>query len=93
MSAYRVEFTKSARKEFEALPSQVQTKVLDALALLSQNPFSEFLRIKKLKGAPSLYQIRIGDYRLVYEVRGSTLVIVVIKIGHRKDVYRQLSGW
>lgn len=92
MPAYRVEFTKSAKKEFEDLSSPVQSKILDALALLTQNPFSELLRIKKLKGAPSLYRIRIGDYRLVYEIRGSMLVVVVIKIGHRKDVYRQFSG-
>ncbi len=89
MPVYRVEFTKSAKKEFEDLSSEVQLKVLEALGLLSQNPFSELLQIKKLKGAQSLYRIRIGDYRLVYEVRGNVLVIVVIKIGHRKDVYRR----
>lgn len=87
---YRVEFTKSARKEFDALPSDIQDKTVEALTFLSKNPFSELLRIKKLKGAPSLYRIRIGDYRVVYEIRQNVLVILVIKIGHRREVYRHL---
>lgn len=91
MASYRVELTKSAKKEFDSLPTKLQGKVVEALKFLSENPFSELLRIKKLKGAPSLYRIRIGDYRIVYEVRNEVLLVLVIKIGHRKDVYRHLS--
>ena len=90
MSRYRVEFTKSAKKEFDRLSEKIQGKVVEALELLSSNPFSELLRIKKLKGAPSLYRIRLGDYRVVYQVRQNILVILVIKIGHRKEMYRHL---
>ena len=89
MAVYRVEFTKSAKREFDDLSTTIQEKVLEALGFLSQNPFSDFLRIKKLKGAATLYRIRVGDYRVVYEIRGTTLVIVVIKIGHRREVYRR----
>ncbi len=88
MAAYRIEFVKSARKEFEALPAKTQDKVVEALNLLAQNPYSEFLQIKKLKGAEGLFRIRVGEYRVVYEVRNQVLTVVVIKIGHRKDVYR-----
>lgn len=85
---YRVELVKSAKKEFDQLPAKIQDKVLEALAVISANPFSELLRIKKLKGAPSLYRIlRLGDYRIVYEVNQATFSILVIKIGHRQDVY------
>jgi len=91
MPSYRIEFVKSARREFDALPVKIQTRTIEALQLLSTNPFSELLRFKKLKGAESLYRVRVGDYRIVYEVRGAVLLIVVIKIGHRKDVYRNLS--
>lgn len=42
----------------------------------------------KLKGEDELYRIRAGDYRIVYEVRDAALVVVVIKVGHRRDVYR-----
>lgn len=89
-SSYRVEFTKSARKEFSDLPNKMQDKVVEALTFLAENPFSDLLRIKRLKGAPSLYRIRIGDWRVVYEVRSDTLVVVIIKIWHRKEVYRKL---
>lgn len=90
MAVYRIEFTKSAKKEFDSLSTELQEKVLEALSFLSRNPFSDLLRVKRLKGAPSLYRLRIGDYRVVYEVRGNALTIVVIKIGHRKEVYRHL---
>jgi len=90
MPAYRVEFVKSAKKEFDRLSRRIQDRLLEALSVLSQNPFSELLRFKKLKGADSLYRIRVGDYRVVYEIRNEVLLILVIKIGHRKDVYRGL---
>ena len=87
----RVEFVKSSRREFDDLPRKTQDKELEALQLLATNPFSELLRIKKLKGVESLYRFRVGDYRVVYEVRREVLLILVIKIGHRRDVYRQLA--
>lgn len=90
MSAYKVEFVKSAKKEFDRLPRNVQDRVVKVLYVLAQDPFSELLKIKKLKRADQLYRLRIGDYRLLYEVRQNILVVVVIKIGHRKDVYRFL---
>lgn len=90
MAVYRVEFTKSAKKEFDQLAAKVQNKVLEAVAFLAQNPLSQLLKFKKLKGADSLYRIRIGDYRVVYEVRKEVLLVIVIKIGHRKEVYRNL---
>lgn len=91
MPAYRVEFTKSAAKELDGLPAKMRPRILEAVLLLATNPFSELLRFKKLQGAESLYRVRVGDYRIVYEVRNSVLLIVVIKIGHRKDVYRGLT--
>lgn len=90
MAAYRIEFTKSAKKEFDDLSDDIQERVLEALSFLAQNPFSELLRVKKLKGAASLYRLRIGDYRVVYEIRGKILTIIVIKIGHRREIYRRL---
>ena len=89
MAVYRVEFTKSSRKEFERLPGKLRLKTAEALHLLSQNPYSELLKIKKLKGAEGLYRIRLGDYRVVYEIRDERLVVIVIKIGHRREVYRR----
>ena len=88
MPVYRVELTKSAKKEFDRLPKDFKEKAIEAFHFLPQNPFSEFLSVKKLKGADDLYRLRIGDYRIVYEIRKNILAVVVIKIGHRKDIYR-----
>lgn len=90
MPSYRIEFVKSAKKEFERLPQKMKDKVVEALHFLSENPFSELLKIKKLKGAEDLFRIRIGSYRLVYHIQEGKLMVIVIKIGHRKDVYRNL---
>ena len=90
MPTYAVQFVRSAQKEFDRLPAKLRASIAEALTLLSQNPYSEILRVKKLKGADALYRIRLGDYRVVYEIRNELLVVVVIKIGHRSDVYRNL---
>lgn len=90
MTTYKVEFVKSAQKEFIKLSAKTQAKIIEALNLLSQNPYSELLKYKKLKGAEALYRIRLGDYRVVYEVHDDKLIVLVIKIGHRRDVYRSL---
>jgi mRNA interferase RelE/StbE len=88
MQTYHVELKRSAKKEFDALELSVQGRLLDAFRFLSLNPFSEILHIKKLKGAPGLYRLRVGDYRIIYEVDRDTVIITIIKIGHRREVYR-----
>lgn len=90
MASYQIEFVRSARKEFERLSKKMRSSATEALSLLAQNPYSELLKVKKLKGQASLYRIRVGDYRLVYEVRDERLVVLVIKIGHRSSIYRNL---
>ena len=85
---YTVEFKKSALKEFNKLPLKIQDKFLEVAEFLKVNPYSEVLQTKKIKGHDALYRVRIGDYRMVYEVLNKVLVIYVIKIGHRKEVYR-----
>lgn len=84
---YEVVFKKSAVKELQALPQKMQQKVLDAVRLLSLNPYTELLQIKKMKGADKLYRIRIQDYRVIYLIENHIIKITVIKVGHRKDVY------
>ena len=85
---YRVRFRSSARKEFLDLPVGIQDRIVEALSFLSENPYTDLLRIKKLRGPEKLYRIRIGDYRLVYTVELSELIVIVVKIGHRGEVYR-----
>ncbi len=84
---YEVVFKKSALKELQSLPQRVQQKILDAVQLLSLNPYTELLQIKKMKGAESLYRVRIQDYRVIYVIENHLIKITIIKIGHRKEVY------
>ncbi len=86
---YTLEFKKSAEKEFAVLPKKEQQKIIDTLIILQHNPFSEILSIKKLNFESDYYRVRIGTYRVIYEIIQRNLVIHVIKIGHRKDVYRK----
>lgn len=85
--AYEVVFKKSAAKELQSLPQKVQQKVIDAVQLLALNPYTELLQIKKMKGAESLYRLRIQDYRVIYLIENEIIKVTIIKIGHRKDVY------
>lgn len=84
---YEVVFKKSAAKELQALSQKNQQKILDAVQLLSLNPYTELLQIKKMKGADSLYRVRIQDYRVIYLIDNQIIKVTIIKIGHRKEVY------
>jgi mRNA interferase RelE/StbE len=86
-NVYEIVFKKSAAKELQGLPKKIQQKILDAVRLLSLNPYTELLQIKKMKGADSLYRVRIQDYRVIYLIENRIIKVTIIKIGHRKEVY------
>jgi len=86
---YKIEFTKSARKEFLKLPSRTQSSFEDMLHVLSRNPFTEILKIKKIKGQVVLYRVRSGDYRMVYFIDRQEIIVLVVKLGYRSEVYGQ----
>ena len=90
MKTYSVEFKTSAAKELKRLPKVIQIKIMDAVRLLATDPFSVLLPIRKMEGRFSEYRfrIRVGKYRVIYEVQKEKIVIFVIRIGHRKDIYR-----
>ena len=83
---YDLEFTSSALREFRALDSQIQARVLRKIIGLQSNPFPS--GNKKLQGMPGHHRIRVGDYRIVYRVNGDRLVIVIVRVGHRREIYR-----
>lgn len=87
--SYEIEFTRTADKAFSSLPEQARSRIDDVLDGLETDPRP--VGHKKLKGAKEdLYRIRVGDYRVVYQVEEDSLVVVLIRIGHRKDVYRNI---
>jgi len=85
MASYRVVISRKVRKDFKRIPPQDAMRILEAIQALADAPRSP--DSKKLKGE-ELYRIRIGGYRVVYEIRDEELVVIVVKVGHRKDVYR-----
>jgi mRNA interferase RelE/StbE len=74
-------------KRLDQLPREIRRKVVSKLESLEHNPRP--VGAEKLSGSDSLYRIRAGDWRVIYAVQDQELVVLVIRIGHRKDVYRQ----
>ncbi len=83
--AYSIELKPSAQKGLLKLPSLTQTRILDAIQSLGENPRPS--GVKKLQSL-DLYRIRVGDYRIVYAIQDDELLVLVATIGHRKEVYR-----
>ncbi|NOR69194.1 MAG: type II toxin-antitoxin system mRNA interferase toxin, RelE/StbE family [Methylomarinum sp.] len=86
MTYYKVELKKPAEKALFKLPKPVIAKVIHLLKELEQNPRPN--GCKKLTGSNNSYRIRTGDYRVVYSIFDDVLVIDIIKIGHRKEIYK-----
>ncbi len=84
--SYRVEFSKGAKKQFRKLPSNIQKRIQAKIDELAIEPRPN--RLKKLQGADNSYRIRVVDYRLVYEIKDDVLLVIVIKIKHRSEVYK-----
>lgn len=90
MDLYKVEWKRSAVKELKALPKDAVARILRAVEQIPADPYPAGVR--KLVGSEHTYRIREGDYRIIYTVTSSVLVIEVIRVGHRKDVYTRLPG-
>ncbi len=86
MSEYRVEIARRAIKSIAKLPRKEQLRVRAAIDLLADDPGPP--GCVAMAGEDSVYRVRIGDYRILYEVIDERLVIQVVRVGHRRDVYR-----
>lgn len=84
--SYQIQFTSAARRQLISLPRQLVARVDSAIQRLAEDPRPN--GAEKLKGGQNLYRIRVGDYRVVYTIEDARLLIVVIRIGNRRDVYR-----
>ncbi len=82
---FEVRIKKRAQKELDAMPSKLQARVRGAIDLLAVNPFPP--KAIKLQGREG-YRIKTGDYRILYNVNDQQLLIVVVRVGHRKEIYR-----
>jgi mRNA interferase RelE/StbE len=83
---YKVEFASRAIKDLHSIPRTYQGKIIDKAESLSVNPYPRgCLKLKGLQEA--LWRIRVGDYRILYQVDETVEVVDVRRIGHRKDIY------
>ena len=85
MASYRLVIKPSAAKEIEALPKQDRRRIVAKILSLSSDPRPP--GCEKLSGHDQ-YRLRQGNYRILYEIRDLVLVVVIVKVGHRRDVYR-----
>jgi mRNA interferase RelE/StbE len=87
---YSVRYAESAARSLKKLPRGPQVRIAARIEGLAENPHPPGTR--KMTGEAHAYRIRIGDYRVVYDVLEDAIVVLVLRIGHRKDVYRSLDS-
>ena len=84
--AYNVIFARTAQRQFAKLPRQTQERLGAAIDRLAGDPRPP--GVVKLSAEEGLYRIRDGDYRAIYRIEDDRLVVLVVKVGHRRHVYR-----
>ena len=83
---YRIEFRPAAMRELAKLETSTRRRIAATLESLGKNPRSP--GVEKLKGHDHRYRVRCGDYRIIYEIEDRVLIILVLRISHRRQVYR-----
>jgi len=85
MGRYRIELKKSVLKDFESIPRKDLRRIILAIESLANDPHPP--QSKKLSGFEQ-YRLRQGDYRILYSIKDDLLIVFVVAVGHRKDIYR-----
>ena len=83
---YQVLFRPSAARQVRSLSGEVQRRIIAKAESLAVNPRPH--GCEKLRGPGDLWRVRVGDYRILYEIRANVLVVLVVRIGHRREIYR-----
>ena len=86
MAEYAIVFARSARKELQALDHAIATRIIKRIEALAMEPRPS--GVKKLEGAPVLWRIRVGDWRVVYRISDRERLIDIIAVRHRREAYR-----
>jgi len=82
---YKINFARSTKKDFKRINRQDAIRIVTAISLLADNPRPR--GVKKMSGQDA-WRIRVGEYRVVYDIHDNVITILILKIAHRKDVYR-----
>ena len=88
MKKYSVKFTREAKKRIEKLDAYIKKIIQKAIDSLAQNPYKGKPLSHELAG---LYSYRTSDYRIIYKIEEGQLIIIVITVGHRKEIYKKLK--
>ena len=83
---YKVSFASRVEKQLDKIPNKNYQNIITQISALSHNPRPD--GCKKLTGFENIYRIRIGNYRVIYSIKDEILTVLVVKIGHRRDVYK-----
>ena len=86
MAKYRIEVSATAEKQLKKIRREHQVRIVRSISLLASEPHPDGCR--KMGGYDDIYRIRVGNYRVIYEIDGKQIVVIILKIGHRRDVYR-----
>lgn len=84
---YKLVFTKQAVKTLQRMPASIAKAIYLKMEKISQNPFESHSNVTKLQNREG-YRLRVGDWRIIYEVQQEKVIVLVLKIGLRKEVYR-----
>lgn len=84
---YKVTVKKSAAKAIAQLPKSINNRLIPQIKQLGEDPRPS--GAKKLRGAEDLWRIRVGDYRVIYSIEDTIMIVDVIQVAHRKDIYRK----
>jgi mRNA interferase RelE/StbE len=84
---YKINFTKQAYKSLRRVPRDIVGRMRERLDQIAQDPYAPYANVTKLQNRPG-YRLRVGDWRVIYDLQDDELVILVLKVGPRGDVYR-----
>ncbi len=83
MTGFEIIWSKPAERQLRKLERPIAKRILDAVETLRTDPFRS---ARKLAGSP-YYRVRVGDYRVIVDIQGAVLRVLVLKVGHRKSIY------
>ena len=86
--AYQVSILPAALRQLAKLPKAVQKRIQEQIDTLADNPRPH--GVKVLEGQQGLYRLRVGDYRVIYQIAAEQLTVLVVRVGHRREIYRKL---
>ena len=87
---YAFRWRERAVRQLRAIPQSAALTILRALVTLADDPRRQDANVKKLVGYDDRYRLRVGDYRVIYDVINNQLLILIVGVGHRREIYRAM---